>query len=57
MGQLYREQMCRQGANVTRIQLPGEQNHYTTPGMSLSQYVPWIQDRFAGRPAPDGCKD
>jgi pimeloyl-ACP methyl ester carboxylesterase len=57
MGQLYREQMCKLGANVARVQLPGEQNHYTTPGMSGSQYVPWIMDRFAGKPAPDGCKE
>jgi pimeloyl-ACP methyl ester carboxylesterase len=26
MGKLYREQMCKMGANVTRVQLPGEQD-------------------------------
>jgi pimeloyl-ACP methyl ester carboxylesterase len=56
MGQLYREQMCRAGANVARVPLPGEQSHYTTPGVAESQYVAWLQDRFAGKPAPDGCK-
>jgi hypothetical protein len=55
MGQLYREQMCRAGANVARVQLPGEQSHFTTPGVAEPQYVPWIQDRFAGKPAPNGC--
>jgi pimeloyl-ACP methyl ester carboxylesterase len=57
MGQLYREQMCRLGANVARVQLPGEQSHYTTPGVAESQYVAWLQDRFAGKPAPDGCHE
>lgn len=57
MGELYREQMCRLGANIARVQLPGEQSHYTTPGVAESLYVPWIQDRFAGKPAPDGCRD
>jgi hypothetical protein len=56
MGQLYREQMCKAGANVARVQLPGEQSHYTTPGVAEPQYVPWILDRFAGKPAPDGCQ-
>jgi pimeloyl-ACP methyl ester carboxylesterase len=55
MGQLYREQMCKAGANVTRIQLPGEQTHFSTPGVSEPLYVPWLLDRFAGKPAPDGC--
>ena len=55
MGQLYREQMCQMGANVTRVQLAGEQSHFTTPGAAKPLYVPWIEDRFAGKPLPDGC--
>ena len=31
MGKLYQQQKCAMGANVTRVQLPGEQNHFTTP--------------------------
>ena len=55
MGELYRAQMCKLGANVTRIQLPGAQTHFSTPGASAPYYVPWIEDRFAGKPLPDGC--
>ena len=55
MGALYREQMCKKGANVTRVQLPGEQTHYSTPGASQPFFVPWIQDRFAGKPMENGC--
>ena len=55
MGALYREQMCKKGANVTRVQLPGEQTHYTTPGASQPIYVPWVNDRFAGKPLENGC--
>ncbi|QWD31767.1 alpha/beta fold hydrolase [Polynucleobacter paneuropaeus] len=55
MGDLYRQQMCKLGANVTRIQLPGEQTHYTTPPVSEPMYVPWVEARFAGKPADNGC--
>ena len=55
MGKLYRERMCKQGSNVTRVQLAGEQTHFSTPGVSQPLYVPWVVDRFAGKPAPDGC--
>ncbi|MET0279247.1 MAG: alpha/beta fold hydrolase, partial [Pseudorhodoplanes sp.] len=56
MGQLYREQMCGMGGNVSRVQLPGEQTHFSTPGAAKSMYVDWIADRFAGKQAADGCK-
>lgn len=26
-----------------------------TPGLSEQYYLPWIADRFAEKPAPDGC--
>jgi len=55
MGALYREQMCKKGANITRVQLPGEQTHFSTPGASQPIYVPWVADRFAGKPLATGC--
>ncbi|WP_374332874.1 lipase family protein [Aestuariivirga sp.] len=55
MGKLYQAQMCALGANVSRTQLPGEQNHFTTPPMAEQFYVPWIEDRFAGKPLENGC--
>ncbi len=55
MGELYREQMCGKGANVTRVQLPGEQTHFSTPGASQPFFVPWVADRFASRPLENGC--
>jgi hypothetical protein len=55
MGKLYREQMCGLGGDVTRVQLEGEQSHFTTPIVATPLFLPWIADRFAGAPAPDGC--
>ena len=54
--ELYRKNMCAiAGANVGRMQLPGNQDHFSTPGLSEQYYLPWIADRFAGKSAPDGC--
>jgi pimeloyl-ACP methyl ester carboxylesterase len=55
MGKLYFEQMCKLGGNMTRVQLPGKQSHFTTPGSAEPFYIKWIADRFAGIPAPNGC--
>lgn len=55
MGKLYQAQRCAQGANVTRVELPGDQNHFTTPPVSEPLYVPWIEDRFAGKDLANGC--
>ncbi len=56
MGELYREQMCKlAGANIARIQLDGAQNHFTTPAAAQPLYVPWIVDRFEGKPLANGC--
>ncbi len=55
MGALYREQMCKKGGNVARVQLAGEQTHYSTPGASQPLFVPWVQDRFAGKAPANGC--
>lgn len=54
--ELYRRNMCAiAGANVARVELPGTQDHFSTPGASEQFYLPWIADRLAGKPAPDGC--
>jgi pimeloyl-ACP methyl ester carboxylesterase len=55
MGKLYQEQMCKLGGNVNRMQLPGDQSHFTTPGASKQFYVSWIKDRLAGKPASNNC--
>jgi pimeloyl-ACP methyl ester carboxylesterase len=55
MHKIYREQMCKMGGNVTRIQLAGDKTHFATPAASQPLYLPWIADRLAGKPAPDGC--
>lgn len=55
MGKLYYEQMCKLGGNLTRVQLPGKQSHFTTPGSAEPFYVKWMADRFAGIAATNGC--
>lgn len=55
MHELYQKQMCAIGANVGRIQLPGEQTHFTTPGVSAPMYLQWVKDRIAGKPVSNGC--
>lgn len=55
MGKLYQDQMCKMGANITRIQLPGNQTHFSTPASAEPFYVKWVADRFAGVPAANGC--
>lgn len=55
MGEYYRKQVCALGGNVARVQLPGDQNHFTTPVVSVPFYLPWIKDRLSGKPAIDGC--
>ncbi len=56
MGAAYRQQMCGLGGNITRVQLGGAQTHFSTPGASAPLYLPWIEDRIAGKPLADGCK-
>ncbi len=56
MGKLYRDQMCGMGGNVARVQLPGEQSHFSTPGAAAPLFSQWLADRFDGKPAADGCK-
>lgn len=56
MGQLYYEQMCKIGGNVTRVQLPGQQTHFSTPASAEPFYVHWVADRFAGKAISGGCR-
>lgn len=55
MGEYYRKRVCALGGNVARVQLPGDQNHFTTPPVSAPFYLPWIKDRLNGKPVADGC--
>jgi pimeloyl-ACP methyl ester carboxylesterase len=55
MHQLYQKQMCAMGANVERIQLSGEQTHYSTPPVSAPMYLAWVKDRVAGKPLANAC--
>lgn len=55
MGEYYRNKVCALGGNIARVQLPGDQNHFTTPPASVPFYMPWIKDRLSGKPAVDGC--
>ena len=55
MHELYQKQMCAMGANIERIQLPGQQTHFSTPGVSAPMYLQWVKDRIAGKPLTNGC--
>ena len=55
MHKLYQDQVCKLGGNVGRIQLPGEQSHFTTPGSSKPFYLAWVKDRIAGKPLAIAC--
>ena len=55
MGELYQKQMCAKGANVNRIQLAGEQTHFSTPGTAAPLYMPWVKDRLSGKPLENAC--
>lgn len=55
MHKLYQEQACKLGGNVGRMQLPGEQSHFTTPGSSKPFYLSWVKDRIAGKSLANAC--
>ena len=55
MGKLYQEQMCALGAQIERVQLPGKQSHFTTPGIAEPMFVPWIAERLADKPVQNPC--
>ncbi len=56
MGELYFKQMCQLKANVTRVKLPGNQTHFSTPASAEPFYVKWVADRFAGNTIENGCE-
>lgn len=55
MHEIYREEMCAMGTNVVRVQLKGNQSHFTTPPVSAPSYLKWVTDRFDGKPVKDNC--
>jgi pimeloyl-ACP methyl ester carboxylesterase len=55
MHQLYQKQMCAMGGSVARLQLPGKQTHFTTPGVSAPMYFEWVKDRISGKPLTNVC--
>jgi len=55
MHKLYFEAACKQGAVISRNELPGNNTHFSTPAASEPFYVPWILDRFAGKAVVNGC--
>lgn len=55
MGDFYRKKVCEIGGNVARVQLPGDQTHFSTPRASVPFYMPWIKARLAGKTAANGC--
>ena len=55
MHKVYFEAACKQGAVMSRIELPGNNTHFSTPAASQPYWLPWIADRFAGTPVANGC--
>lgn len=55
MGKLYQEQMCELGGQIQRVQLAGEQSHFTTPRAAESLFIQWIADRLADKPVTNFC--
>jgi Secretory lipase len=56
-GELYLKEMCALGVrDVQRVQLPGEQSHFTTPGASAPLYRAWIKDRLAWTTDRPSCR-
>ena len=53
--QLYFEAACRNGAVMSRNELPGNQTHFSTPAAAEPFYLQWVADRFAGKPVVNGC--
>jgi hypothetical protein len=46
--------MCKQGDHVQVIKFTDSEPGRVLGG-SVRDQMAWIQDRFAGRPAPDDC--
>jgi alpha-beta hydrolase superfamily lysophospholipase len=50
----YVQRACRLREPIEYTIYPG-QTHQTIPGAAKPEYLPWIADRFAGKPAPSNC--
>ena len=50
----FAQMLCRQGARVMFVELPGV-THTFAAKKSLSTALKWMDDRFAGVPAPSVC--
>ena len=55
MHKLYVEAACKQGAVISRNELPGNNTHFSTPAASEPFYLQWMDDRFNGKPLINGC--
>jgi hypothetical protein len=54
MVDIYEAEMCKIGANIKHIELDGA-THFTSPVEAQKTFLPWINDRFAGKPLPNSC--
>ena len=50
----YAQKACAAGTTVHYLRLP-DGNHNDAAQKSAAQAVPWMADRFAGKPAPSDC--
>lgn len=50
----YVDQACASGAAISYTTYP-DVDHLTLAAAARPQFVPWIADRFAGKPAPSTC--
>lgn len=51
----FARKLCANGVRLRWIDLPGK-DHATTARQSASGALAWIDDRFAGAPAPSDCR-
>ena len=54
---MVQQELRKIGGQVIRVKLPGNQNHFTTPAAAELLYIPWIADRFAGKPVEHVCTE
>ena len=50
----FAKALCRSGARLRYVSITGA-GHATSAKDSASETLPWIADRFAGKPAPSDC--
>lgn len=51
---IYEAQACKLGGNVQHVELDGA-THFTSPVEAQKTFLPWINDRFAGKPLANAC--